>query len=161
MWHLGSLYQWRGLSLLDYKAVYTTASIAYRWAGAVTQVKPSFGVFSHCMTDQRMDWEWVTEFVHATKNRKSWDYDEVYFFFQDFLYLLGSIREYATLSLSLLGKAKWLFLHALPARANVLLLLASPWPISRKHFSRIRKLFCSSWFHPGPDLHVAGPKDDP
>ena len=31
------------------KAVYTIASVAYGWAGAVTEVKSPFGVFSHCV----------------------------------------------------------------------------------------------------------------
>ena len=35
------------------KAVYTTASVAYGWAGAVTEVKLPFGVFFHCMNDRR------------------------------------------------------------------------------------------------------------
>ena len=34
------------------KAVYTTASVAYGWAGAVTEVRSPFGVFSHCVTDK-------------------------------------------------------------------------------------------------------------
>ena len=41
------------------KALYTTALVAYGWAGAVTRVKSSFGVFSHRVTsgptDQRTD----------------------------------------------------------------------------------------------------------
>ena len=37
------------------KAVYTTASVAYGWAGAVTQVKPPFIVFSHSVTNGRTD----------------------------------------------------------------------------------------------------------
>ena len=37
------------------KAVYTTASVAYGWAGAVTEVRSPFGVFSHCVTDGPTD----------------------------------------------------------------------------------------------------------
>ena len=37
------------------KAVYTTASVAYGWAGAVTQVLLPFGVFSKGRTNRRMD----------------------------------------------------------------------------------------------------------
>ena len=37
------------------KAVYTTASVAYGWAGAVTQVKLPFIVFSHSVTDGPTD----------------------------------------------------------------------------------------------------------
>ena len=33
------------------KAVYTTASVAYGWAGAVMQVLSPFGVFSHSIMD--------------------------------------------------------------------------------------------------------------
>ena len=34
------------------KAVYTIASVMFRWAGAVTQVKLPFRVFAHCVTDR-------------------------------------------------------------------------------------------------------------
>ena len=58
-----------GISLFGYldqitiicinKAVHATASVVYGWAGAVTQVKPPFSVFPHCVTngptDRRMD----------------------------------------------------------------------------------------------------------
>ena len=37
------------------KAVYTTASVTYGWAGAVMQVKPPVGVFSHCVTNRPTD----------------------------------------------------------------------------------------------------------
>ena len=37
------------------KAVYTTASVTYGWAGAVTEVESPFSVFLHCMTDHLMD----------------------------------------------------------------------------------------------------------
>ena len=35
--------------------VYTTVSVAYRWAGAVTEAKSPFGVFTHCVTDGQID----------------------------------------------------------------------------------------------------------
>ena len=37
------------------EAVYTTASVAYGWAGAVTEVRSPFGVFSYCVTDGQTD----------------------------------------------------------------------------------------------------------
>jgi len=37
------------------KAVKTTASVEYGWAGAVMQVKSPFGVFSHSVTDVLID----------------------------------------------------------------------------------------------------------
>ena len=37
------------------KAVHTLASIAYGWAGAVTELKSTFGVFSHYVTNGLMD----------------------------------------------------------------------------------------------------------
>ena len=37
------------------KAVYTTASVAYGWAGAVMEVKSPLGVFSHSVTDRPTD----------------------------------------------------------------------------------------------------------
>ena len=37
------------------KAVYTTASVAYGWAGAVMQVKSPFRMFSQFETDGRTD----------------------------------------------------------------------------------------------------------
>ena len=36
-------------------AAHTTASVVYGWEGAVMQVKSSFGVFLHCVTDQPTD----------------------------------------------------------------------------------------------------------
>ena len=36
---------------LENKAVYTTASVAYGWAGAVMEAKCPFSVFLHCVTD--------------------------------------------------------------------------------------------------------------
>ena len=38
-------------TVLKNKAVYTTALVAYGWAGAVMQVNSPFAVFSHCGTD--------------------------------------------------------------------------------------------------------------
>ena len=43
------------LALHTNKAVYTTASVAYGWAGEVTQVKLPFGVFFNCVTIRPMD----------------------------------------------------------------------------------------------------------
>ena len=37
------------------KAVNMTASVAYVWAGAVTQGKQPFGVFLHCVTNGPTD----------------------------------------------------------------------------------------------------------
>ena len=34
--------------------IYTTASVAYRWAGAVMENRSLFGLISHCVTDERM-----------------------------------------------------------------------------------------------------------
>ena len=55
---------------LSNKAVYTTAPVAYGWAGAVMQVKSPFGVFLHCMTDGEMDQQLLIE-LHV------WDYKSV------------------------------------------------------------------------------------
>ena len=40
---------------IENKAVYTTAPVAYGWAGAVLEGGSPFGVFSHWVTDQRTD----------------------------------------------------------------------------------------------------------
>ena len=37
------------------KAVYTTAPVAYGWAGTVTQVKSPYGVFLHSVTERPTD----------------------------------------------------------------------------------------------------------
>ena len=37
------------------KTVYTTASVAYGWAGAVMEVRSLFGLISHCVTDGPTD----------------------------------------------------------------------------------------------------------
>ena len=37
------------------KAVYTTASVAFGWAGAVMEVRSLFGLISHCVTDGPTD----------------------------------------------------------------------------------------------------------
>ena len=37
------------------KVVYTTASVAYGWAGLVMQFRQLFRVLSHSVTDRRMD----------------------------------------------------------------------------------------------------------
>ena len=50
------------------KAIYTTASVPYGWAGAVTQVKLPFGMFPYCMTDGPVNapTELLIESVYAT-----------------------------------------------------------------------------------------------
>ena len=46
---------YRAMCMRLNKAVYTTASVAYGWAGAVMEVRSLFGLISHCVTDGPTD----------------------------------------------------------------------------------------------------------